>query len=121
MAVQQQRTSETVIQLEKTLFNATTTEDPLASVIALEGELDMATVSTLRTAVLGALDSDVRSIVLDMRDLAFIDSSGLCTIVGLHERARRTGVKVVLRSPSPLAARIFSITGQDEVLTVEAG
>jgi len=103
------------------VFNAIITEDPFASVIALEGELDMATVSTLHAAVLGALDSDVRSIVLDMRDLAFIDSSGLRTIVGLHERARRTGVKVVLRSPSPLATSIFSITGQDEVLTVEAG
>lgn len=103
------------------MFNATTTEDAFASVIALEGDLDMATTPTLQAAVLGALDSDVRSIVLDMQELAFIDSSGLRTIVGLHERARRTGVKMVLRSPSPLALRIFTITGQDGILTVDPG
>ena len=102
------------------MFNATTTEDALASVISLEGELDMATAPTLQSAVLDALDSDVRSIVLDMQSLAFIDSSGLRSIVQLHERARRTGVKMVLRSPSPLATQIFSITGEDEVLTVES-
>ncbi|MDQ3384685.1 MAG: STAS domain-containing protein [Actinomycetota bacterium] len=103
------------------MFDATLDGTELESVITLRGELDMATVPALRTAVLGELDSDVRRIVLDLDTLAFIDSAGFQGIVGLHERARRTGVRLVLRHPSTTASRVLSITGLDEVLHVEVG
>ena len=103
------------------MFHAIPDGTDLESVITLRGDLDMATVPALRTAVLGELDSDVRRIVLELETLAFIDSAGLQGIVGLHERARRTGVKLVLRHPSTTARRVLSLTGLDEVLHVEAG
>jgi anti-anti-sigma factor len=73
------------------------------------GELDIATAPqlelTLRQAVLGS-----RLVVLDLRDLSFIDSCGVHVIDIASDRARRLGRRlVVLRGP-PNVARILALT-----------
>jgi len=73
------------------------------------GELDIATTAqlelTLRQAVLGS-----RLVVLDLRDLSFIDSCGAHTIDIASDRARRLGRRLVeLRGP-PNVTRILALT-----------
>jgi anti-sigma B factor antagonist len=85
-----------------------------AARVRVAGELDIATAPqlerTLREAQLQA-----RLVVLDLCDLAFMDSSGLHAIVDASIRARQVGRRlVVLRGPRNID-RIFTLTGSSDV------
>jgi anti-anti-sigma factor len=54
------------------------------------------------------VDAGFRELVLDLRTLSFIDSSGLCLIVG---QARRPGVTLRIIDGPPAVARLFELTG----------
>jgi anti-sigma B factor antagonist len=89
--------------------------DPDAACVHATGELDIATTPrlelVLRDALLGA-----RLVVLDLRDLAFIDSTGIHAIVNASIRARQGARRlVILRGPANVD-RIFKLTGTLEQL-----
>jgi len=62
------------------------------------GELDLATAPTLRATLAGI--GGAARLVLDLRGLSFIDSTGLHLLVELHERAQRDGFELVLVAPA---------------------
>lgn len=84
--------------------------------LRLAGELDIATVALLESAVQQVLDDGTRDLVIDMRELAFIDSSGLRLCILLGDRARSEGWSLVLVRPGEPAASVFRLTGAEENL-----
>jgi anti-sigma B factor antagonist len=81
-----------------------------AAWVHLTGELDIDTTRRLEQTLRDP-DSQARLVVLDMRELAFMDSSGVHAIVNASARARQRGRRlVVLRGP-PDVDRVFSLTG----------
>jgi anti-sigma B factor antagonist len=82
------------------------------------GELDLATAPELEEKVLSAVREGDRAVVLDLRELTFMDSTGVRTIVAAHQIAERTGHDLrVVRPPrdSPVS-RVIEISGIDEAL-----
>ena len=77
-------------------------------------ELDLATVETLRAA-LNDVNGAAR-LVLDMRDLSFIDSTGVHLLIELDQRARREGFELSLVAPAPPGDRAIQVCGLDKVL-----
>jgi anti-sigma B factor antagonist len=55
--------------------------------MALGGELDVYATPSLRAALRNVERTGPRLIVLDLRGLSFLDSSGLAVLLGAHERA----------------------------------
>jgi anti-sigma B factor antagonist len=92
-------------------FECTWSEGGLnAAWIHLTGELDVDTTPQLEQT-LSDPDSQAGLIVVDMREVAFMDSSGVHAIVNASARARQRGRRlVVLRGP-PDVDRVFSLTG----------
>ena len=84
------------------------------AIVQARGELDVATVETLR-ATLGAIVSTGR-LVLDLRGLSFIDSTGLHLLVALHQRAQRDGFQLTLVAPAAPVDRAIRLCGLDEAL-----
>ena len=78
------------------------------------GELDLVTVETLRAALDG-IESTER-LVLDLRSLSFIDSSGLHLLVALHQRAQRDGLRLTLVAPAAPVDRAIRLCGLDTEL-----
>lgn len=83
-------------------------------VVELRGELDITTVPNLRPALHALLDGKTPRIILDLSELAFIDSSALTAIVIADRRARQLGVTLALAAPQRIVARVLSITGLDQ-------
>lgn len=84
------------------------------------GELDVATVPRL-TAALREHDGFAR-LVIDLRSLSFMDSSGLRLLVGEHDRAQRHGYVLALVPGGPEVSRLLRVTRLDERLPFdEAG
>jgi anti-sigma B factor antagonist len=86
------------------------------TVLVLRGEFDLTGVELFREAV--AHVNPDHSMVLDMHDLAFLDSSGLGAFVELAERAKEQGWSLVLAAPQPQVAVVLEISGLAERLTV---
>jgi anti-anti-sigma factor len=74
--------------------------------LAVSGELDMAVAGEFRELATSALDP-TREVVLDIGDLAFIDSAGLRSIVRLSEDVCPFGI--VLRSPRDNVLRVLEM------------
>ena len=89
-----------------------------AAVVQPRGELDLASVETLRAALDGV--GSAGRLVLDLRGLVFIDSTGLHLLVELHQCAQRDGVELTLVAPEAPVDRPIRLCGLDAVLPFEA-
>ena len=92
-------------------FEVRTRSDRGGYLIEPCGDLDLATRDKLIAALAEAFESDAQRIVLDLRRLAFIDSSGVHTIVQAARTAQERHKQLVLRRGSPVIQRIFEVAG----------
>ena len=81
------------------------------------GELDIAAADTLRARVAERAPSE--KLVLDLRGLDFMDTSGIQVLVEAFRAARDEGFQLrIIRAPSGVQ-RVFEIAGLDAVLPFE--
>jgi len=87
------------------------------AILALRGELDLATVPRARE-LLVRLITDHRGevVVVDVRGVDFADSLGLGVLVGAQRRARSQGGEVRVVVDGGQMAEAFALTGLDAVL-----
>ena len=86
--------------------------------ITAHGEIDLATVNTLRSAITKAMHAGANHLTLNLNTVTYIDSSGLGTLIGAHKRLASSGGTLTVRCSQPRILRLLSITGLDRVLTV---
>jgi anti-anti-sigma factor len=89
--------------------------------IALRGELDISTVPQLEQRLREALDGGGRLLVVDLRELEFIDSMGLTLLVRWGRGAQQDGYDLALLRGEPRVHRLFEITGLDSAFTFAEG
>jgi anti-sigma B factor antagonist len=87
--------------------------------IAVRGDLDLATIGSLRPALDAALEAG-EATTLVLADCTFLDSSALKVIADTNRRAGETGIVFKVARPSPQAARVLEISGLDEIVTIDA-
>lgn len=87
-------------------------------VITVSGEVDLATSPDLDTAIIESVDSGASSIVIDLTDVSFMDSSGLGVIVRGLKRCREADKDLDLVITSDRVLKVFGITGLDQVIPI---
>lgn len=85
--------------------------------LIVHGDIDIAGGPTLEGYVLRAQD-DV-PLVLDLRDVEFIDSSGLRTLLTATRRAHKHDTAVRLRNVGTAVRRMLEITGTSSQFEIE--
>ena len=85
-------------------------------VVAAPAELDITNAEGLRSALLKAAAAGPGTLVVDMTQTRFCDSSGLHALVAAHKSARAEGREVLLVIPGAAVLRVFAITGMDQVI-----
>ncbi|MBM9464108.1 STAS domain-containing protein [Aeromicrobium sp. YIM 150415] len=88
---------------------------PPHHIIAVEGEIDVYTAPKFREAVVAAIDAGHTRLVVDIENVAFLDSTGLGVLVGALKRVRAEDGSLDIICTSDRLLRIFSITGLDKV------
>lgn len=88
------------------------------AVLRLSGELDMDSADLFAEATRLVHAHTIPTLVLDLTELSFIDSSGLREIVVALTRQREIGGALVLRSPTAQVRRVLDIVGMSEILTI---
>src|SRR5688572_6293199 len=85
--------------------------------VRLAGEFDLTAIDDFRGQVENA-SIDWLQAEIDLRDVVFMDSSGLQALVSLNNRARERGRAITLVSVSEPVARLLALTGLDAQFTV---
>ncbi|HZU39613.1 MAG TPA: STAS domain-containing protein [Solirubrobacteraceae bacterium] len=88
-------------------------------VLRLEGELDIATGGALEQEADRTLGSDhepIKSVIVDLDRLAFVDLAGLRAICRCAELARDRGAGFEIARAPAQARRVFELCGLDELL-----
>ena len=87
-----------------------------ASVVVVRGELDLATSPELEDQLRRIWDTGSEQLVIDLRELEFMDSTGLSIIVKAHQRLSDEGRRLSLVRGSQQVQRLLDLTGVSERL-----
>jgi anti-sigma B factor antagonist len=80
------------------------------SVVSVRGEMDLHTAPRFQHAIERAAE-EVGTVVVDMGDVAFMDSTALSSLIRSKDALDQKGVSLRLAAPSSAVERIFSVTG----------
>ncbi|MFI5065173.1 MAG: STAS domain-containing protein [Streptosporangiales bacterium] len=82
------------------------------AIVAVAGEVDIATVALLREHLF-ELAASGRALVVDLDQVGFIDSAGLAALVGAARRAAAHGASLQAVCARPQIRQLFRLTGLD--------
>ncbi len=91
-----------------------------AQTIVLTGEADLLGAPKIEAALKDASASEPELIVIDLRSLTFIDSSGLQALITGHELCRARGHELRIVPGPENVQRLFELTGMNEALPFTA-
>ena len=89
------------------------------TIVWLRGEQDLATLATLSTILARAIAQDDADVVVDLRDVQFMDASTVGAIVAARAQLRSQSRGLMLRAPSASASRVLSLCGLADLTSVE--
>lgn len=98
-------------------FEMQTSVDPGMAVVSLSGELDLSSAPAVEAEVGRLLGAGAAVLVLDLRKLAFMDSTGLRAVLRADARARDGGRRLAVVDGTEPVRRVFEMTGMHERLT----
>ena len=91
-----------------------------AAVIVVSGELDIASAPELEQVLDQIQPEQTKLVIVDLRELEFMDSTGLSIIVRAHQRLAEEGCELTLVQGPPQVQRLLDLTGVAERLRLGA-
>src|SRR5690554_4831606 len=89
-------------------------------IVQLEGEVDVYTASILKEALTPLTKQNNVEIIIDLSHVHYIDSTGLGIFIGTLKAANKAQSTLRINGANERISRLFSITGLDEVIEIEA-
>ncbi len=90
-------------------------------VVSLAGEIDHHNAIALRMGIDKAMyENRPQRVVLDLKRIRFMDSSGLGLIMGRYSLASKLGASFSLRDPTPGILKIFRLAGLERTIAIES-
>jgi anti-sigma B factor antagonist len=91
--------------------------DQVSMLIAVEGELDLATAPRLKWPLVDAIDAGARVLIVDLSGVTFMDSTALGVLIGVR-RTLKLGSRLAIVCTDPEVLKIFEISGLDAVFQI---
>lgn len=87
-------------------------------IVTLHGRIDASAAPAVNKAVREAISEGAQHIIVELRDVTFLSSSGLRTLLLLARELRRDGGDLVLCALQPQVAEVFHLTGFDQIFQI---
>jgi anti-sigma B factor antagonist len=87
--------------------------------VELTGELDISSASGVESRLIEVEQREPERVILDLRRVNFIDSTGLSMIINADGRARKAGRRLTIVSGDGVPRRILRTVGLEEKLDVQ--
>lgn len=86
-------------------------------VMRISGELDMRTTDTLRESLDCEIDRrGIRTVILNLQDVQFVDSSALGVILGRYKKLVPLGGKLKITNVPPHIYKIMELSGLPKII-----
>lgn len=92
--------------------------DPDFRVIEPSGILNVAVSQVLKQQLNEYLQAQIKTVLIDLKAVDFIDSSGLGVLAALHTQMRLANGKLYLCSPNDQARNLFDISDMDRIFEI---
>ncbi len=83
------------------------------------GEIDIYTSPELKEKLTDALNDKKADIVIDARELDYLDSTGLGTLIGILKMIKENENKIYIKNLKANIRKLFDITELDKVFVIE--
>ncbi|HEY3723721.1 MAG TPA: STAS domain-containing protein [Acidimicrobiia bacterium] len=100
---------------DETLFRCLASTTDRVATVRLEGDLDLANASLVRLELLATVEQDIDRLVVDLRALTFMDSSGIGALVVVWKRAGEREVAMTLEAVPLEVRRVLDSCGLNEM------
>ena len=87
-------------------------------VVSVTGEVDLATGPELERALVALREDRVASVIVDLTDCSFMDSTGLHLLTRTRRRFDRAGGRVAVVSANQSVLKLFEITRLDQLFAI---
>jgi anti-sigma B factor antagonist len=91
--------------------------DKRASVISVEGDLDLSTAPRLKWMLIETLEAGHSELVVDLSSTTFMDSTALGVLVGV-KRSLAVGAQLAIVCTRPAVLKIFELSGLDGAFAI---
>ncbi|MDQ7810726.1 STAS domain-containing protein [Amycolatopsis sp. A133] len=91
--------------------------EPGVAIVAMRGELDLATAPLMADEFDAVRRTRPKSLVVNMSGVVFLSSTGIGTLLDLYDECRRDGTDLVVVA-SPLVRRVLTVMGLTELPAV---
>ncbi|HEX6476068.1 MAG TPA: STAS domain-containing protein [Acidimicrobiales bacterium] len=93
-------------------------DDPRTAIVVLHDALDVHSAPIVRERLGAVLGQSWTTVILDLHDVEFIDSTGLGVLIGARRRSQDAHTKLVLARLSRATHRLLAITGMRRHFTI---
>jgi anti-sigma B factor antagonist len=97
---------------------STTTDGSGPTVVHVGGEIDVYTAPALRRELDNQINAGCKDLVVDLRNVTFMDSTGLGVLVGRLKLIRTQGGIMRVLGATERVLKVFTITGLDRVFDI---
>ncbi len=88
-------------------------------VVKLDGEIDHHSASGIREGIDKMIaQSRPKTLVLELSDIDFMDSSGLGLVLGRYRKLSEIGSQMFIKNPSPRTEKILCMAGVDKLVKI---
>jgi anti-anti-sigma factor len=96
---------------DQPVFDLEVDRSTAGTTFVVRGDIDIATVPALERARERALVEGPGTLLIDLREVGFVDSSGLKFLLETHRLYQERGWELQLMRPAERAMKVFVVTG----------
>ena len=94
------------------------TEDNNVSTVFLNGEIDMEIADSVREVVFPLIDAG-KEVHLNLKDVSYMDSSGISVLIESHQKALEKNTKVIVKEVSKSVLKVIMMAKLEQILNLE--
>lgn len=88
--------------------------------VLLSGDLDINSVDDFKASVLEKYQDMDRDVILDLKELKYIDSTGIGAIMTFYNEVKKKEKSVTIKNANRNILKLFKITELDSLFNMEA-
>ncbi len=94
------------------------TEENNVSTVFLNGEIDMDVTEKAKEVIMPLIEAK-KEVHLNLKDVEYMDSSGISVLIESHQKAMELGTRVVLKEISKSVLKVIMMAKLEQILILE--
>ena len=93
-------------------------EDGNIATVYLDGEIDMDVTDKAKELIMPLIEAK-KEVHLNLKDVQYMDSSGISVLIESHQKATELGTKVILKEISKSVLKVIMMAKLEQILNLD--